>query len=146
MRYADAKAGDAMKVFISYSYADEMLARKVTKALEQAGLDVWDAEREISPGDNWAKKIAEGLDESEAMVVLLTPTAIHSKILRREIDYALGKKSFDNRLIPVLVGSPEKFPEDGIPWILRRLNMINLPEHGQEEGIRQITQALKEVA
>jgi hypothetical protein len=141
------KAGNGMQVFISYSHADERLARKLTKSLLQAGLQVWDAEREILPGDNWAKKIAEGLEESEAMVVLLTPDAVRSQAVRREIDYALGKKSFDKRLIPVLVGSPDEFPEHSIPWILRRLNMINLPEHGQdEEGIRQITQALKEVA
>ena len=137
-----------MKVFISHSHVNKILARKVTKALEQAGLEVWDDEREILPGDNWAKKIAEGLEESEAMVVLLTPDAVRSQAVRREIDYALGKKSFDKRLIPVLIGSPEKFPEDSIPWIFRHLNVINLPQHGQEEeeGIRQITQALKEVA
>ncbi len=135
-----------MKVFISHSHVNQVLAKKLTKALLQAGLEVWDAEREILPGDNWAKKIGEGLEESEAMIVLLTPDAVRSQAVRREIDYALGKKSFDKRLIPVLVGSPEKFSADSIPWILRRLNMINLPEHGQEEGIRQITQALKEVA
>lgn len=135
-----------MKVFISYSHADKSLARDLTRALEQARHDVWDAEREILPGDNWAKKIAEGLEESEAMVVLLTPDAVRSQAVRREIDYALGKKSFDRRLIPVIVGSPEKFPADSIPWILRHLNVINLPDQGQEEGIRQITQALKEVA
>ena len=136
-----------MKVFISHSHANERLAEKIAKALERAGLDVWYADREILPGDNWAKKIAEGLEESEAMVVLLTPEAIRSQVMRNEIHYALGNKSFDKRLIPVLVGSPDEFPEDSIPWILRRLNMINLPEHDQEEeGIRQITQALKEVA
>ena len=138
-----------MKIFLSYSHSDrdEILAKKVLKGLEQAGLDVWDARREILPGDNWAQKIAKGLEESESMVVLLTPESVRSTSVRREIEYALGKKSFDRRLIPVLVGSPEKFPKDSIPWILRHLNMINLPEHGQEDdGIRQITQALKEVA
>jgi hypothetical protein len=136
-----------MKVFISHSHANEILAKKVTKALEQAGHDVWDAESEILPGDNWAQKIAQGLEESEAMVVLLTPEAVSSASVLREVQYALGKKSYDKRLIPVLVGAPDKFPEGSVPWILRRLNMINLPEQAQEdEGIRQITQALKEVA
>ncbi|MDT5059592.1 MAG: hypothetical protein QOH63_51 [Acidobacteriota bacterium] len=135
-----------MRVFISHSHTNEILARKVTKALEQAGLDVWYADREIMPGDNWAGKIAEGLEESEAMVVLLTPDALDSKAVRREIEYALGEKSFNKRLIPVLVGSPDKYPENSIPWILRHLKIITLPEQGQEEGIQQITQALKEVA
>jgi len=136
-----------MKVFISYSHIDRPLARKVASALEKSGLEVWDAEREILLGDNWAKKVAEGLEESDAMVVLLTPNALASRVVRREIEYALGEKSFNRRLIPVLVGSPETFPDNSIPWILRRLNMISLPAHGrEEEGIQQITQALKEVA
>ena len=133
-----------MKVFISYAHSDEPLARKITDALERAGLDVWDSEREIMPGDNWAKKIAAGLEESDAMVVLLTPTSLASATVLREVEYALGEKSFNRRLIPVFVGSPEELPQDSVPWILRRLRHINLPEHGQEEGIRRITEALKE--
>jgi hypothetical protein len=137
-----------MKVFISYPRANIALARKIVGELDQAGIDVWFDEREILPGDNWAGKIAKALDESNAMVVLLTPDGIRRPgHVRSELNFALGKKSFSGRLIPVLVGSPENFPHDSIPWILRRLHMINLPEHGREdEGIRQITQALKEVA
>ncbi len=137
-----------MKVFISYDYySDILLAQKVTHALEQSGLEVWDAGREILPGDNWAKKIAEALEESDAMVVLLTPEALRSEVVRWEIEYALGEKSFNRRLIPVLVGVPEDFEPGSIPWILRHLNMISLPGHDrEEEGIRQITQALMQAA
>ncbi len=134
-----------MKVFISHSDSNEVLAREIADALRKAGLEVWD-ESEILPGDNWAGKIAEGLDEAEAMVVLLTPDSVQSQTVRREIEFALGKKSLDKRLIPVLVGEPEKFTENSIPWILRRLKTINLLEGGREEGIGQITRALKEVA
>lgn len=137
-----------MKVFISYPRANIALARKIVGELDQADIDVWFDEREILPGDNWAGKIAKALDESDAMVVLLTPDAVRRPgHVQSELNFALGKKSFSGRLIPVLVGSPENFPEDSIPWILRRLQMINVSEHGREEdGIRQITQALKEVA
>jgi TIR domain len=140
------EAGEEMQVFISHARADEVLVKKLANALEHAGLDVWNPEREIMPGDNWAEKIAEGLEDSEAMVVLLTPDALRSRAVRREIEYALGNKSFNMRLIPVLVGSPDRYDENSIPWILRHLEMITLPEQGQEEGIQQITQALKEVA
>jgi hypothetical protein len=137
-----------MKVFISYPRANTALAKKVVEGLDKAGLDVWFDEREILPGDNWAGKIAKALEESDAMVVLLTPDAVRRPgHVQREINYALGNESFSGRLIPVLVGSPEEFTEDNVPWILRHLQMISLPEHGrEEEGIRRITQALKEVA
>jgi hypothetical protein len=50
-------------------------------------------------------------------------------------------------LIPVLVGDPKELPKEDVPWILRHLRMIKLAEHAkEEEGIRQIAQALLEVA
>jgi hypothetical protein len=136
-----------MKVFISHAHKDAALARKVATVLRESGLDVWNEEYEIMPGENWAEKISEALKESEAMVVLLTPEALESSNVLWEIGYALGKESYEKRLIPVIVGNPDRLPQDKIPWILRRLTMINLPEQGKdEESIRKIALALKEVA
>ena len=42
------------------------------------------------PGHNWAAKVAQALDESQAMVVLLTLAAVNSPNVRREMEYALG--------------------------------------------------------
>ena len=39
-----------MKVFISYSSKDEMLATRLVASLEKAGLDAWYQKREIMPG------------------------------------------------------------------------------------------------
>jgi hypothetical protein len=135
-----------MKVFISYARADRLLAKKVAKALQQDGLDVWYADMEIMPGDNWAVRIAQGLEEADAMVALLTPDALVSDNVLMEIGFALGKKSFKGRLFPVMVGAQENLQKH-IPWILGHIKTIILPEKGQvDEGIRQITRALKEVA
>jgi ABC-type branched-subunit amino acid transport system substrate-binding protein len=136
-----------MKVFISHAHTNEPLVKKVTAALEEAGLEVWDDTREIMPGDNWANKVAQALQESEAMVVLLTPDALRSSWVRRDIEYALGEQGYRKRVIPVLVGDAKELPKEDVPWILRRLRMIKLAEHArEEEGIKQIAQALLEVA
>ena len=136
-----------MKVFISHAYTDEPFVRKVVTGLEKVGLEVWDATREILPGDNWADKISQALQESEAMVVLLTPDALRSSSVRWEIEYALGQQGYRERLIPVLVGDPEEIPKEDVPWILRRLHMIDMGKYAEEEeGINQIAQALLEAA
>ncbi len=133
-----------MKVFISHADVDETFVKKLAAGLEEAGFEAWDASREILPGDNWADKTARALQESEAMVVLLSPDALRSGSVRREIDYALGEQRYSNRLIPVL---PKELNEEEIPWILRHLRMIQLGEDvKEEEGIHQIAQALLEAA
>ena len=99
-----------MKVFISYAQQDAALAGRVAEALQGDGLEVWNAERNLLPGDNWAAEVGRALEESEAMVVLLTPEAIGSRWVMREMDYALGAKNYRNRLIPVVVGDREGLP------------------------------------
>lgn len=133
-----------MKVFLSYAHNDSSLAKKIASALETKGFDVWNAETEILPGDNFAEKISDALKESDAMVVLLSPASLESNNVQWEIGYALGNKSYNRRVIPVLVGSEENISAESIPWILRKLQMIRLskPEQAEEE-INQISEALK---
>ena len=140
-----------MKVFISHAHSDEQLAQKVAAILQEAGLEVWDAKREIMPGDNWAQQVSNALQESEAMVVLLTPDAVRSEWVRWEmrwdIEYALGEARFRSRLIPVVAGDPEVLNTERVPWILRHQKMVDLTEHeNEEEGIREVARALLHVA
>jgi len=132
-----------VKVFISHSCQDEVLARRVADGLRKRGLDVWD-DRDVFPGDNWARKLSKALEQAQAMVVLITPDALRSDWVRREIEYALGKEKFSGRLIPVVVGPLENIPKDEIPWILWRLNVINLtnPEK-EQDAVEQIAKALR---
>lgn len=133
-----------MKVFISHSNETRNLAKKVSEALKRAGLEAWNYEQEILPGDNWAQKMGQALESSQAMVGLLTPEALDSPTVRSDIEYALGKETFSKRLIPVLVGSEDNISPEKLPWILKQLNVIRLPAYGkQEEGIDRITQALQ---
>ena len=136
-----------MKVFISYAQSDERLAEKIAESLKQAGITIRDYRQEILPGELWSEKASQALRDSDAMVVLLTPEAVRSKQVRSEINYALGRDAFKNRLIPVVVGSPDRLPKKEVPWILWELQVVKLPERGnQKEGIRKIAQTLLEAA
>ena len=141
------KSGNDMKVFISHSNSDEKLARRIATILLDSGVEVWDSQREIMPGDNWAAKVGQALERSDAMVVLLTPDALRSSSVRHEIDYALGDKGYSNRVIPVMVGPSSKPFEAAIPWILRHLPVVKVNEpDNDDESIRQIVQVILEAA
>jgi hypothetical protein len=61
-----------MKIFLSYSHTDtdEVLAKKVMKGLEQAGLVVWMTSVKFCP-ETLAKKIAEGIGRIRRDMVVL---------------------------------------------------------------------------
>ena len=90
------------------------------------------------PGDNWGKKVGDALETSDAMVVLLSPDAARSSWVRREIEYALQSRSYEQRLIPVMV----RHTED-VPWILRKLRWVDM-EDDDERGLEEIVAALQE--
>ena len=132
-----------MQVFISHSDTDSPLAARVSKALRKAGLPVWDPQVHILPGDNWPAEVGRALEESDAMVVLLTPNSVRSPQVRAEISYALGSMSYTNRLIPVAVGGREQLPASEIPWIIRTLPWVDLPNPGSgDPEVKPIADAL----
>ena len=134
-----------MKVFVSHTTEDADLARRVGKALEDAGFDVWDAARDVLPGDNWALEAGQALRDADAMVVLLTPAGVRSPFVRADLEYALGEKTFKGRLIPLIVGTPQEITDEELPWILKRLHTVRL-ERGDEEGLRRVASLLREAA
>ena len=137
-----------MKVFISHADQDEALASKIVSSLEDAGLEVWYDRREVLPGDNPGEKIGQGLSESDAMVVLVTPNALQQfSNIRAYIQYALTQLRFEGRLIPVLAGQAEEFRGSSMPWIFNHLPIISLEENGKiDENLGQIADVLKKAA
>ncbi len=89
-------------------------------------------ELDLLPCDHWAAEVARALEESQAMVVLLTPDAAGSAHVRREMAYALGANRYSNRLFPVVIGDRTRLPTSEIPWIVRRRPWLHLDDRGGE--------------
>ena len=123
---------EPVRVFLSYAQDDAALAQRLREALAESGLEVSDPDRDHLPGENWDGEVARALEESQAMVVLLTPAAVSSPNVKRNIEYALGAKNYSNRLIPVVVGNLDRFPTAEVPWIVRRMPWFELDDTDTE--------------
>ena len=108
-----------MQVFLSHDKSDGPFVRELAVRLSASGLDVWLDEQHLYPGDNWAMEIGKALQSSRAMVVVLSPSAAKSPWVARDVEFALGSRQYEGRLIGV-VSQPTK----NIPWIFEKLPLF----------------------
>lgn len=117
-----------MKVFISHAEKDRDFARELASTLSAAGFETW-FDNLVVPGENIHQAFAQALERSQAMIVLLSPDSMESEWVRAEIQYALGSRDYQGRIIPVLLQ-----PTEQIPWILKKFSII--PATTDEPGAR----------
>jgi hypothetical protein len=135
-----------MRIFISYAARDEELASQLADQLSQAGFSVWDAAKEIAPGDNWAKETGRALDESDVMVAVITRGALQSRFLEGDIQYALTSKRFAHRLVPVLVDYVTFEAGKDVPWILLKMDPVYLSKADQSDKFKAVVDRVREIA
>jgi TIR domain-containing protein len=129
-----------MQVFLSYAPSDEAFAKALSSQLSRRGLSVWSPGEEVLPGDNVWLRIGEALENSRAMIVLVSPDSMRSENVRREIEYALGQPNYEGRLFPVQVR-----PTKDIPWVLRRFKTLDAKQSAAKVS-ESIANALSQVA
>lgn len=113
-----------MQVFVSHSQRDRYFATRLMKALQSAGIQVWNPYESLYPGDNWSLAAGKALEQSDVMVVIVTPLTEHERNVAQEVQYALTTGNYHGRLVPVVVDQTTFSPSDGVPWILGRFDPI----------------------
>jgi len=84
--------GTQPRVFISYARADgQDFATSLRKRLEAENVPLWQDRVNMEGGRDWWLQIVEALDHVEFMVLIMTPAALQSPIVRKEWHYARQK-------------------------------------------------------
>jgi hypothetical protein len=94
-------------VFISHSWHDKTLARKIAGTLARNGCRVWLDEAEIKIGDSLIGKIREGIDEVDFVIALISQKSSSSEWVSRELDIAMNQE-IEGRRVKVLPILAEK--------------------------------------
>lgn len=84
-------------IFISHSSSDAVVAAEICRLLEQNQIKCFIAPRDIRSGREYAEEIVNGIDGSQAMVLLMSRAANTSPHVLREVERAVSKN------IPILV-------------------------------------------
>lgn len=91
-------------VFISHSWHDKRLARRIAGAIQGLGGRVWLDEAEIKLGDSLVEKIREGIDSVDYVVALLSDRSVASEWVSKELDIAMNQEIAGRRVkvLPIL--------------------------------------------
>jgi hypothetical protein len=94
-------------VFISYAHEDIGFARRLARILKRQGI-MANPDSAFRPGEDVVEHFAKALDGSDAIVLLLSPAALHSPSVMSEIGAALASRK---PVIPV-VPPNRRIPRD----------------------------------
>lgn len=107
-------------VFISYSRKDIGSMRSVNEKLRQFGLNVWTDENLEVGTASWQAEIANAIENSCAVVCLLSPDSKVSEWVLKELNYARTHKV---KIFPVLINGDI---ETSVPLVLIDAQYIDL--------------------
>jgi hypothetical protein len=86
-------------VFISYSRANHDFADRIERALAAQGLKTWIDRKRLTGGGDWSEGLRAAIESCDALVVIISPRALTSEIVRHEYQYAL---SLNKLVVPIL--------------------------------------------
>lgn len=96
---SSAMAESPISTFISYSRADSAFIDRLEADLRAYGFDTWVDRQHLEGGADWARVIEQQIQQRETLVVALSPNAITSTWVRREITFALNG---GKHIIPII--------------------------------------------
>lgn len=105
-------------VFLSHSSQDKLFVRKLAHDLQDKQVKPWLDEREILVGDSLHGRIAEGIEKTDFLILVLSDASIKSGWVEREVNAALMKELDKNNIVilPVL---KDPIGKEKIPSLLR---------------------------
>lgn len=127
-----------MKVFLSYSRRDSVIANEVRSRLDAHGHEIWQDVSSIAGGADWRASIEQGIRAADTFLLILSPQLVRSpKYAREELDFA---HKHDKALLPVYAKPVKELP-DGFALTLSGIEYVELfPSF--EQGMNELLNVL----
>lgn len=129
-----------MPVFISYSHSDGFVVNKLAAHLVKNNANVWVDTWELNVGDSILNKVQDAIQDSSALLVILSKTSVESEWCKKELSAGLMRELDEKRVVvlPVLVEDCE------IPLFLREKMYADL-RTDFNKGLHEVLDAIAKV-
>lgn len=129
-----------MPVFISYSHSDGLIVNKLAAHLVKHNANVWVDTWELNVGDSILNRVQDAIQESSALLMVLSKTSVESEWCKKELSAGLMRELDEKRVVvlPVLVEDCE------IPLFLREKMYADL-RTDFNSGLHKVLDAIAKV-
>ena len=112
-------------VFISHAGADTWVAKRIAEKIEVCGAKTFLDEAHIAVGEDFEERILHALDQTDELLVLLTPWSLKRPYIWAEIGAAWYKRI---PIVGVLYGlTPQELhAQAGVPTLIKRRDLIDI--------------------
>ncbi len=124
---------DRKHIFLSYSRKDSKFALHLANDLKKHNFDIWVDQFNIPGGEHWDDNIEKALDNSCALILLLSPSSVDSDRVKDEVSYALENNI---HIIPI------RYKDTQIPYRWRRLQSMEMNEKNYDKKIDDFIQSI----
>jgi hypothetical protein len=107
---------------LSHSSRDSDLASRIAETLRAHGVPAFFSPVNIVGAQQWHDEIGAALKRCDWFLVLLSPDAVLSKWVKRELLFALENDRYENRIIPV---RSRDCDHAALSWTLSGLQMVD---------------------
>ena len=126
-------------MFISHAVSDRNFAILLAETLKTCQIASWYSEKHIIAARHWHDEIGRALARCDWLIVVLTPASVRSVWVKHELLYALNKKRYQGRIIPLLLKTCRM---EKLSWTLPNLQHVDFRKN-REAGFRRLFQIWK---
>lgn len=110
------------EVFLSHSHQDRAFASRLAETLQRHGVPVRYSRDRIQGAQQWHNEIGRALARCDWFVLLLSPSAVRSEWVKRELLFALRERRYQKRIEPLL---RRHCRYDRLSWTLDSMQRVN---------------------
>ena len=126
------------EIFLSHAARNRQFVTAVAAFLRNRNFRVWYSERHIKGAQQWHDEIGAALKRCKWFVLVLSPQAVGSRWVKRELLYALQEGRYEQRIVPILY---RRCDYERLSWTLSSLQIVSFLR-GFENGCRELLRAL----
>ena len=122
------------EIFLSHSDRDRQFVMALADMLRRHGLPVWYSRTNIRGAQQWHDEIGAALNRCDWFVLVLSPSAVASIWVKRELLFSLEQERFEGKIVPVLF---QPCDYERLSWTLSAIQMIDFTQTF-EQGCRDL--------